>query len=163
MTVLPLLLAAMLAAHPHPERASDLATNRRFGDWRLVVRNDAFAQVMHCRLTAPRMDYRRGALEFHFASNVDTSDAVYRVDSGPAVRTTGELMEIAGRGFRIHDDNLFNPSGGVVRVPQTQLAGANAVEIEAAWGRRPVRFKLGQLDEALAAATTAGCGPDSFS
>ena len=161
MTALPLLLALALA---WPWTHSTVRTeHRHIGDWRLIVRTDAFERKTRCQLYEHGVDYRRGALEFHFAPGVDTSAAVYRVDDGPPIETTAELMQIAELGFAIHDDNLRNPSGGVVRAPLARLQGAKTIAIQPRWGRPPVRFRLGQLQAALEAATKAGCGQDSFS
>jgi hypothetical protein len=132
------------------------------GAWTLAVRRDPFAERVHCRLTRPKIEYQRQALTFHLSAHADTSDAVYRVDDGGPIRTRDDAFALARLGFALHADDLNNPSGGLVRVPQARLDVARAIRIEAGANAKPVKFDLQGFSAALDAAKKAGCAADSF-
>lgn len=130
--------------------------------WALRVQADRFTGAHSCRLFRGAMDVQRQALVVHLPTRLDTAGAVYRVDGGPTVPAVADDGELAGMGFALHNDDLDNPSGGLVRIPLRRLAAAGEVQIEPAPGRRPLKFKLGGLAAALAAARQAGCADADF-
>ena len=157
-----LVLLALLTLAATPGRAADRIERRHLGAWTLEARTDAFTGARSCRLSASHMDYRRGAVVLRLPRWEDTSAAVYRVDAGPPVDTRAEAMEMARRGFALNDDTLTNPSGGLVRIPEEQLASAKIVWVRADAKSRPEVFKIAGLSAALDAAHAAGCPPDAF-
>lgn len=162
MTPSAFALAAMLSlpwlGHPsevHRER-------HRVGPWTLTVVQDRFAGRTQCRLAARDMDYQRGALVIHLSPKADTFDAVYRIDGGPPQSVRADALELLRLGFALHQDDLANPSGGLVRIPADRLAGATRVDVEARPGAPVYTFRVDALAPALDAARAAGCGPEAF-
>ena len=162
-----LALAVLLGLHlpsphlPWPHAAGPRTVSHVAG-WTLAARLDTFAGERSCTLSRGRVDYRRQALVFHLPARVDTAAALYRIDGAAPVAVRADEAELASLGFALHNDDLDNPSGGLVRIPAHRLAVAGEVQIEAAPGRRPVTFKIGGLSEALDAARAAGCGEADF-
>ena len=160
-----LALAALLGLHlpslhvPWPHGAAQVS---HVDGWTLKTRLDRFAGERSCALSRGRIDYVRQALVFHLPARVDTAAALYRIDGAAPVGVRADEAELASLGFNLHNDDLDNPSGGLVRIPVHRLAGAAEVEIEAAPGRRPVKFKIGGLSAALDAARGAGCAETDF-
>ena len=159
-----LALAALLGLHvpslhvpwPHSSEVSHV------GGWVLKAHLDRFAGERSCTLSRGRIDYQRQALVFRLPARVDTDAALYRIDGGEPIAVRADEAELAGLGFALHNDDLDNPSGGLVRIPVHRLASAGAVQIEAAPGRRPVKFRIGGLAAALDAARAAGCSEADF-
>lgn len=153
------VIALVLLAHP--ARTWGLRdTHGRIGEWTLRVRSDQFSGGRTCRLSAKHVMYQRGALVFRVSRQSSTLTAVYRIDGGAARAASADALELARMGFTIYQDDLANPSGGVVRIPVRRLQGAKSVAIEV-W-REPMTFNIAGLDAALAAASKAGCSQDAF-
>jgi hypothetical protein len=130
-----------------------------FGRWHVQTRRDAFSGHLECRAFAGGARYERRAVVFHLPSSLDTSDAAYRIDWGPVFWSRDDAPALAHLGFALHnDDDLRNPSGGLVRVPVGRLLAARLVSIEVKRGRDPFLFKINGLAAALEAARKAGCG-----
>lgn len=108
------------------------------------------------------MDYERGALVIHLSPNADTFDAVYRIDGGAPRPVRADAMELASLGFALHNDDLSNPTGGLVRIPARTLAGASQVAVQIRPGAPVHRFPVDALAPALEAARAAGCGAEAF-
>jgi hypothetical protein len=162
MTPSAFVLAAMLSlpwlGHPSDVRRE----HHRVGPWSLTVIHQSFAGRTQCRLDAPGVDYVRGAVELHLSPRADTFDAVYRIDGGPPRSVRADALEIASLGFALHRDDLWNPSGGLVRIPAHALAGAAQVAVQTRPGAGIHRFRVDGLTQALEAARNAGCGPEAF-
>ena len=160
-----LALAALMGLHlpslpvPWPHGGAQVS---HVDGWTLTTRLDRFAGERSCSLSRGRIDYQRQALVFHLPARTDTAAALYRIDGAAPVPARADEAELAGLGFTLHNDDLDNPSGGLVRIPAHRLAGAGEVRIEPAAGRRPVKFKIGGLAAALDAARQAGCGEGDF-
>ena len=135
---------------------------QRFGDWTLSVRTDSFSTGHVCKLTRPHAEYQRQAVVFHLSPSTDTSAAVYRIVGGVPMTVQADQSELARLGFNLHDDNLDNPSGGLVRIPISRLVAAGDVRIETAAFSRSIKFNLGGLKPALEAAKAAGCRVEDF-
>jgi hypothetical protein len=154
-------------AHP-PKAAAPAARYRNstkkyaVAGWTLVVRKDSFAESTACSLRRGKVEYGRSTLTFHLPAQINTFSAVYRIDGGPPLKAADDMVQMARLGFALHDDDMDNPSGGLVRIPEQRLLKANTVRIEAPPGRRPAPFKVLGLNHALDAARAAGCKPDDF-
>jgi hypothetical protein len=160
LPALALALSLPLVAPHHT--GDEQSRHQRIGAWSLTVTHDRFAAETKCRLSTHGLDFQREALVARLPSGVDTSSAAYRVDDSPPREVGADTMELAHMGFALHQDDLDNPSGGVVRVPAHLLTGAGRLTVQARPGGRIWSFKVAGLDAALDAARAAGCGPASF-
>ena len=153
-------------AGPPPPRPAPIHgpgnLHRRVGVWTVRTDIDRFSGAMSCRLYAHHVEYQRGALVFHLPRSVDTSTAIYRVDAGAPVWVNSELMDMARRGFALNQDDLNNPSGGLVRVPQERVMSARSVMVEAGGRGEVTTFKIDGFASALNAAHAAGCTTEAF-
>lgn len=141
----------------------DIKVERRHvGGWALKVETDRFTGRLTCSLSKPGIRYERQTLVFQLSRGTNTFDAAYRVDDAPAVSSRSDALELAHQGFALHDDDLANPSGGMVRIPMDRLSGAQTVKIQARPNVMPIRFKVDGLSEALSAAKAMGCGFGDF-
>ena len=162
MTSSAFALAAVLSL-PWFSHPSDVHRERqRVGPWTLTVVQARFAGETQCRLAAHGVDYERGALVIHLSRKADTSDAVYRIDGGPPRSVRADVLEIARLGFLLNKDELWNPSGGLVRIPAHAIAGATRVAVQTRPGAPVYGFRVDGLEPALEAARTAGCSPEAF-
>jgi hypothetical protein len=157
LALIPLLLFSMPWSHHGPGNL-----HRHIGAWTLRTNTDRFSGVLSCRLSAHDVEYGRGALVFHLPERIDTSTAIYRVDAGAPVWVSTEMMEMARRGFALNQDDLANPSGGLVRVPEERVTNARTVMVEAGKRGWVTSFKIDGFAAALAAARAAGCTPEDF-
>jgi len=153
------VIALVLFAHP-AGAWGERDTHSRIEGWTLRVRSDRFSGGVMCRLSKHNVEYQRGALVFRLSRRASALTAVYRIDGGAPRASSANALELARMGFAVYQDDLANPSGGVVRIPARQLQGAKSVAIEV-W-REPVAFDITGLGAALDAAGKAGCGQDAF-
>jgi hypothetical protein len=138
-------------------------THRKVAGWTLTVSHDSFSQSTRCALRRSKAIVFRHALVFRLPAQVDTSAAVYRIDGGPPMRVENDAMDLARLGFALTDDDLDNPSGGLVRIPQDKfLRASRSVAIEATPGRRVASFRIDGLTAAMDRAAALGCKADSF-
>jgi hypothetical protein len=162
MTSSAFALAAVLSL-PWFSHPSDLhRESHRLGPWTLTVEQARFAGETRCRLVARGVDYERGAVVIHLSRKADTSDAIYRIDGGPPRSVRADVLEIARLGFLLNKDELWNPSGGLVRIPEHTVAGATRVAVQTRPGTTVHDFRVDGLEPALEAARTAGCAPEAF-
>jgi hypothetical protein len=154
MSLALLLALALLPYHP----VSDV-TVRRYGvdGWVLELRTDSFAGRTDCRVTRGHLSYERQAVVFHLPPRLATFDAAYRIDGGRLTPARDDAADLAAQGFALSDDDLDNPSGGLVRIPARRLEGAKLVQIQPRPGIKPLRFKLDGLGASLDAAHRLGC------
>ena len=129
----------------------------RKADWTVNIRRDNFTKTTTCSLKTHTVEVRDALVIFYLGTSVDTDDAFFRLDNGPA-RSVGEaarqdekLGYFSGRG------PIDNPSGGEVALPRDYLGGARTVTIRATPHSKPRLFDLSQLPTALAAAKAGGC------
>jgi len=125
--------------------------------WTLTTRTDAFGGEVRCDLRRGRVSFARGALLISLGRKVSTFDAVYRIGGGPPRRSRDDAMEIAALGIALHNDNLDNPSGGLVRIPAQLVGDAYRITVEARPFVRPLAFTVAGLPAALQAEHAAGC------
>ncbi len=163
-----LALIALLAFTSTASRAAQVhgaqvrGMQRHVGPWTIRVHTDRFSERVSCRLFGRGMEYRRGAVIFRLPGRFDTSTAAYRVDDRPPVDVRTEVMAMARLGFALYRDDLANPSGGLVRIPEDRLIDANVVRIEAGPKGAAFHFKVFGLSAALEVAGAAGCTPAAF-
>ena len=130
--------------------------------WVLDTKRDRFTGVIACRLLRDHMSYEGDAVVFRFAPDVDTSQAFYKVDRGPAQSVAAEALKPPYVGLGADSGDVANPSGGLVRIPFSRLRGARLVFIETHRYSLPTRFKIDGLEAAIHASAGAGCGPRSW-
>ena len=158
---MPLALLLALAIWPFHGPDPAPARHQRVAGWEVETHRDRFTGHLTCQVKKGRISLARQAVVFHFPVRIDTFDAAYRIDGGPLYLARDDAADLAAMGFGLHDDdNLDNPSGGIVRIPASRLAGAHWVRIEAGPYAKAYRFTLAGLDAAIDAATSRGC--DSF-
>lgn len=135
----------------------DATVVSKLSGWRLAERRDRFTGLAACRLSAHDMRYVHGVVTFSFAHRIDTANALFKVDDGPA-RTVGSVQpEAAGLGAALLSDDTWNPSDGRVLIPTSQLKGAQAVSIRPSAKARTRTFQLNGLEQALETARAQGC------
>jgi hypothetical protein len=132
------------------------------GRWRLLVTTDRFTGHLTCTLSRSHVRYERRALVFQLPPRLNTFDAAYSVDGGPPVAASSDAMELAHLGFALHDDDLANPSGGLVRIPERRLEDGKVVKIQSRPNVSPITFKIDGFDPALKAARDEGCVDAAF-
>ena len=129
----------------------------RKADWTVNIRRDNFTKTVSCSLKSRTVDFHNGFVVFRLGASVDTDNAFFRIDGGPArsideaVRQDQQLGYFSGRG------PIDNPSGGEVALPRSYLDGARQVIIRATPRSKPRLFDLTRLPDALAAAKAGGC------
>jgi hypothetical protein len=137
------------------------ATSRqRIGQWTLETTRDPFTGSTSCRLRTGAMSYSRLAMTFQLGRRVDTFDAFYKIDQGPAVSWRVNAMVLAASGVLLQSENLSNSSGGRVAVPLSVLVRAGAIAIRASSQQNARVFSLKDLPAALGRAKAAGCGSE---
>jgi hypothetical protein len=148
---------------PHPlEFGPERVRNYSVGKWRLEMRTDKFTGELACRLKARGMSYANHAVTFHFQGFVDTNNAVYRVDGGPARKFADARWALVKGGTMLNRGPSSNPMAGDVPVPADEVMGARAVSVRANqdWGVR--HYDVRGLPQALDVARQQGCTPESF-
>jgi hypothetical protein len=133
----------------------------RLGGWTLDIRKDVFTGRQACRLRRGEVYYERRALVFQLGGRADTSQAAYRIDGGPAYQVAADQVELARLGFELQGEDLFNPSGGVVRVTLARLGAARRVDIAPKLYGPSRRFDVEGLGQALRKAR-AWCAEADF-
>lgn len=142
-----------------PGEASQVRTEKTplGGGWRLVRTADPFTGLASCTVDSDRVRFQSGVATFSFGAKVDTANALFRIDGG-AVHNVGEVgPQVAGMGTVLISRNTFNPSDGRVRLPWSQLASAQRVDIRPNDRRYHQSFDLTGLNAALAQARAQGC------
>jgi len=131
----------------------------RLDAWTYQVLRDRFTGRVSCSLSGRNVSYAKGAVTFHYPRNVDTSQAIYRIDDGPVLQEKDAEVELLRMHVPLPDQSASNPSGGQVMVPASQLLGARQVSIRARPRAGVRRFSVAGLSAALAAARADGCDP----
>ena len=154
----PPLLAPLVDGLKAPfSRPFETSRSQPAKGWTLVVAKDRFTGQIDCTIRARALTYRNGVLTFRFGHSVDTANALFRVEGGPA-RSVGEVaVEAAGQGASFLTANTRNPSNGEVRLPLSEVEGRRSVAIRPNL-HAPVRtFSLDGFGAALAAAAGKSC------
>jgi hypothetical protein len=129
----------------------------RVGNWGLDVVQDRFTGSIGCEIRKSAITYRHGVVVFQFGHNVDTANAEFRVDNGPARPVSSVTVEAAGLGARFGSDNLDNPSDGVVNIPASVISNARQVSIRPNARSNHRTFDLTGLAQAVVAARSHRC------
>lgn len=151
-------------AHPSAGMARDGPFSSH--GWVYSVTRDRFTGQVRCRLdrrfwpTGRSIGYTRDALAFRVGSSVNTLEAWYRIDGGPARPWQRLYPTLVERGLEVESGPLDNPTGGTVLLPISELIGAHEVTIRTAPGARPAQFDVRGFSEALLSARARGCVPD---
>jgi hypothetical protein len=153
------LVALLLLPWLHGDARHIKAT---FGDWTLNVQRDAFGARTACKLSSRNVNYQRQSLVIHFAKNIDTTSAAYRIDGGAPIWARWDQMEAARLGFAIESGGLENPSGGLVIIPVARLNGAHLLAVRARPTDQPRLIKIDGLAVALDKAAAMGCAPAAY-
>jgi hypothetical protein len=157
MPLSPTILAFALAlpfTHPHAPDAQPY--RQRIGAWTLSATRYEFAGAVKCELTSRHARYERGALVLRLPERIDTSGAVYRIDGGAPHWTSQDAFQLAKLGFRLSEDNLDNPSEGLVRIPAPS-DDIRSVAVQTSAGGRLRTFTVNGLGAALYVAKGVGC------
>jgi hypothetical protein len=158
---LSLVLTLALALWPFQERGP-LVRRSHVDGWALATARDRFTGGVVCRLWRGRTSYARGAVLFRFSPEADTSNAAYKVDNGPVKLVASQAAAPPYISAAVREEDLINPSDGVVRIPVADLRGGRVVSIEAQPYGAPTRFRIDGLEAALSAAAAAGCNEPSW-
>lgn len=125
--------------------------------WVLTVKNDRFVGVKTCSLRRGSVSYVNRVVTFHLGGRVNTAEARFRVDGGPA-RSVGEVaVQAAGRGVGLRTRSLRNPSGGQVHIPAELVQRAQSVAIHPGPGARVRTYQLRGLEASIDVAKAQGC------
>jgi hypothetical protein len=159
MLTVGLLALAMLGA-----RGDDQISVRTVhsGAWTAQVQTDRFTGEISCRLRGPRMSFHRDTVVFELGRHVDTAQAFFRLDAGPARSVREPRLQNETHGFFLDSGPVDNPSGGRVALPYSLVQSAKSVLVRANPRRDPRAFDVSGLADALAAAKAAGCKDESF-
>lgn len=130
--------------------------------WHVDATRDRFTGKMICRVyqgqrAHPDVAYERDTLAFRFGRRLNTLQADFRVDGGPARPWTATYPTLIGSGATLAGSSMTNPTGGLVILPTALLANAITVTIRPFPGKRPQTFAIGGLGDALASARRLGC------
>ena len=113
--------------------------------WTISVRRDSFVGAVTC-------DARRGAVQmknalvlFSLGRDVDTGEAVYRIDAGPAHSVNEVAFRLRTMGAPQTLEPIGNPSRGLVILPAADLASAQNVWIRPSPKVAPRRFPVAGL------------------
>ncbi|HEX4179304.1 MAG TPA: hypothetical protein VHY32_00785 [Caulobacteraceae bacterium] len=138
------------------------ARSLKVGDWTAVVRSDRFTGEITCSLKAHAISFHRDTLVFNLGREIDSSQAFFRIDGGPARSVREPQLQNETHGFFLDSGPVDNPSGGRVALPLALVQDAKQVMIRASPRHPPRIFDLARFSEALSAAKTAGCKDQSF-
>jgi hypothetical protein len=155
-----LALVGLISLTPHYREAH--VRHWHVQHWLVEVATHRFTGDKTCKLVNGPVDYRRHTLVFRFPVQVDTSNAIYRVDAGMPRAARSDLIDLAELGFSLYAPNLDNPSGGLVRIPTKRLQGASLVWIQAQTGKYPIEFTIAGFASAMDTARANGCTEASF-
>jgi hypothetical protein len=153
------LALSLLGAHDESQIATRAVA---VGDWTAKVRADRFTGEVTCSLAGRGMSFHRDTLVFHLGRSVDSAQAFFRIDGGPARSVREPWVENETHGFFLDSGPIDNPSGGRVALPLSMVKDAKQILIRASIKHTPRTFDVSRLGEALSAAKAAGCKDASF-
>ncbi len=147
---MPLPLLALALAVTSPPRTY----RYHVPGWTVTVHSDPFASARSCEVEGRRIRLQGPIVWFDLGHAARTQDVVYRIDSGPPQDLgTAHLDPLR----LSQDEALNNPSGGEVGLHAALLTGARFVWIRADEAKRPVRFDVSRLPQAVGLATRLDC------
>jgi hypothetical protein len=129
----------------------------RVDGWRLDIHRDRFTGSEVCTLRRPNITYGHGVLTFRFGHDIDTANALFRIDNGPVQSAGRVAVEAAGLGARFNGPNMTNPSNGEVHIPAADLNGGLRVSIEPNKRSSHRTFDVTGLSHAIETAKSRAC------
>lgn len=150
-----------LSLFGHPQSRGEAVERHRVDHWTYQRATDRFTGRQRCMVAKRGVMLTRGVVIFRFKPDVDTRDAWYRLDDGPAVSLRTHLLDLRRLGEAPSTgDNLANPSDGTVRLPLVVLGQAQKVTIRPNAKRSARVFGLEGLATTIAVAKADGCDPE---
>ena len=161
-----LAMTMMLLHLPFHRSAQTTSHSYRIPAWEIRVTRDRFTDERRCilaqgRAAAPIVSYAHGAVAFQFARGLNTTQASFKIDDGPARAWSSIYPELVETGAALEGRSLGNPTGGKVLLPLALLKGVHAVTIRPAPNRKPRLFSIDGLGDALSSASNLGCDPET--
>jgi hypothetical protein len=153
------MIAAALFALSLFEAPQTHTVYRHVGGWTVKATTDRFTKAVTCSIRKGRVAFRNDVLIFHLGEYADTSEAVFRVDDGPARSVHDATYDDQRRGYYRRGGPLENPSAGEVALPSFYVTGAKWVYIRETPRNDLSWFNVSHFAEALALARSENC-PD---
>jgi hypothetical protein len=139
------------------ERGQTITRHHHVAGWTVRVLWDRFTGDISCTVRKGAVELLNDVLVFHASAWVDTSDAVFRIDGGPARSVHEATYEDQRRGYYRQGGPLENPSAGAVALPSYYVTNAKWVYIRADAKRAPDGFDVRGFPQALALARAQKC------
>ena len=146
-----MLALSLFSAH------QTITRHHHVGGWTVRVIWDRFTGDISCTVRKGRVELQNDVLVFRSPEWVDTSDAIFRIDAGPARSVHEATYEDQRRGYYRHGGPLANPSDGEVALPTYYVTGAKYVWIRPDVRQEPWRFDVSRFADALALARSEKC------
>lgn len=153
------LLAVACVSFAGPVIARDRVDRYGIDGWIVTLRHDGFTGLVACTMHSSdgRMVYQPGAIGLRFGHRRDTLEAWYRFDAGPALRWRDRYPALITAGVAIDGPGLDNPTGGIVWLPEADVARVAEVTIRPTRKARLRTFHLGGFAPLRDAARRLGC------
>jgi hypothetical protein len=139
------------------EHGQTITQHHHVAGWTVRVIWDRFTGETSCTVRKGHVELKDDVLVFHSPTWVDTSDAVFRIDGGPARSVHEATYEDQRRGYYRSGGPVENPSAGEVALPSYYVTHAEWVYIRAGAGRAPEGFDVRGFPAALALARSEKC------
>ena len=152
-----LLIAALALLWPFN---GSTPVKHRYGEvahWKFHLTDDRFSGVKQCQITRGPIQVEKGFVRFQLGRSADSADAIYSIDGQPPQNWTVVSPELVKAGIDVEEDNLSNPSGGVVFLPLEMVRDAHEVRIRASGWVSPRIYKISGLPTSLDLAKEQGC------
>lgn len=134
-----------------------ITRHHHVGGWTVRVVWDRFTGDISCTVRKGRVELQNDVLIFHSPEWTDTSDAIFRIDGGPARSVHEATYEDQRRGYYRQGGPLANPSAGEVALPTYYVTGAKLVWIRPDARQEPWHFDVSRFADALALARSWKC------
>jgi hypothetical protein len=139
------------------ERGQTITRHHHVGGWTVRVMWDRFTGDIDCTVRKGPVELKNDVLVFHGPPWTDTTDAVFRIDGGPARSVHEATYDDQRRGYYRNGGPLENPSAGEVALPTYYVTNAKWIYIRADAKRAPDAFDVRRFPEALALARAQKC------
>ena len=113
--------------------------------WTISVRRDSFVGATTCEARRGAVQLKNATALFAFGPDVDTSEAVYRIDAGPAHSVNDVAFRLRTMGAPQTLEPIGNPSRGLVVLLAADLMAAQNVWIRPSPKVAPRRFSVSGL------------------
>lgn len=132
-------------------------TSIRVDGWTVIVRKDLFTGSVSCGARRGDVRLQDAVVVFSLGRDIDTSDAVYRLNLGAAHSVRDVALRDRVLGARITTEPIDNPSRGLVVLPVSDLLDVDNIWIRATANTPPRRFVVSGLRDVMAKEQTATC------